>query len=49
MKKTKGNYETYLNEIGLDWGHEDWIIGGKERTDYMTQNRYGTALRNMIQ
>ena len=39
MKKTKKNYETYLNELGYE-GTEQMIIGGKMRL-----GKFGTMTR----
>lgn len=40
MKKTKKEYEKYLNEIGLSLDEDHFIIGGKKR-----KGKYGTMLR----
>ena len=40
MKKTKKEYEKYLNEIGLSLDEDHFIIGGKKRN-----GKYGTMLR----
>ena len=45
MKKTKKNYEEYLNEFSPEQGSEDWIIGGRIRMAHMWKNEYGGALR----
>lgn len=41
MKKTKKEYENYLNEIGLSLDEDYFIIGGKKRKS----GKYGTMLR----
>lgn len=40
MKKTKKEYENYLNEIGLSLDEDRFIIGGKKRN-----GKYGAMLR----
>jgi len=45
MKKTKKNYEEYLNEFSPEQGSEHWIIGGTIRMAHMWKNEYGSALR----
>jgi len=45
MKKTKGNYEQYLNEISPSQDSDEWIIGGKNR-HYSSRGRYGFAIRS---
>ena len=44
MKKTKQNYEEYLNQLYFPHDNDMWIIGGKNR--YWTcKGKYGTAIR----
>tara|TARA_Y100000385_G_C12581113_1_gene420513 strand:+ start:91 stop:279 length:189 start_codon:yes stop_codon:yes gene_type:complete len=45
MKKTKKNYEEYLNDLSPEQGSEEWIIGGTIRMAHMWQNKYGTSIR----
>ena len=45
MKKTKKNYEEYLNQNSPSQGSDEWIIGGKIRMNEMWSNKYGTAIR----
>jgi hypothetical protein len=44
MKKTKKNYEDYLNEIEPDQDNDVWIMGGENRY-YSSGGMYGTAMR----
>lgn len=39
-RKTKKDYQEWLDEIAPDYGSDDWIIGGKRR-----RGSYGAALR----
>jgi len=41
--KTRKDYEEYLNEIGIDYESDEWIMGGKNRNALYPN--YGTALR----
>lgn len=43
MKKTRKEYEAFLNEISPDNDSEKWVIGGKNR--YVNRNNYGTMLK----
>lgn len=43
MKKTRKEYEAFLNEISPDNDSEKWVIGGKNR--YANRNNYGTMLK----
>lgn len=45
MKKTKKQYEQYLNAASPEQGSELWIIGGAIRMTHMWTSKYGTALR----
>ena len=45
VKLTKGAYEQYLNDIVVEQGDDQWIIGGKIRMAHMWQNRFGSAIR----
>jgi hypothetical protein len=45
MKKTKKEYEEYLNGLSPPHGSEKWIIGGTIRMLYMWKNKYGSAIR----
>lgn len=45
MKKTKKQYEEYLNELSPEQGSDEWIIGGKIRMGLMWRNKYGTAIK----
>lgn len=45
MKKTKKQYENFLNSISPTKGSDEWIIGGKLRMYYMLYHAYGTAIR----
>ena len=40
MKKTKANYEEYLDQFAPPCGSQEWIIGGKRR-----RGSYGHAVR----
>jgi len=44
-KKTKKQYENFLNSVSPPQGSEEWIIGGVIRMAYMWKKQYGTALR----
>lgn len=41
MKKTRKNYENWLNSIAPNFDSDEWIIGGKNRN----KMQYGAALR----
>lgn len=43
MKKSRKEYETYLNSMSPDRDSEEWIIGGKNR--YCGRENYGTMLK----
>lgn len=45
MKRTKKQYEEWLNSISPSGDSDEWIIGGKWRVIYSWQNKYGTAIR----
>jgi len=47
MKKTRKEYEEYLNEISPDYESTDWIIAGKRRNIHAERKQYGTALRKL--
>ncbi len=42
MKKTKQNYEKWLNEIGKSLSKEEFWFGGKNHHRY---GKYGTSMR----
>ncbi len=42
MKPTRKHYENYLNKTGLDLSEEEFIIGGKMRSN---KAKYGKYLR----
>lgn len=44
-KKTKKQYEEWLNTLSPPQGHKDWIISGKIRMLQMWKNEYGAAIR----
>ena len=44
-RKTKFNYEKYLNENSPEVESESWIIGGKRRERLAANQKYGTALK----
>ena len=43
MKKTKKQFEEYLNELAPNWDSDLWIIGGKNRNRLYPE--YGKAIR----
>lgn len=43
MKRTRKQYEAFLNEISPDCESELWIIGGKNR--YTRRNNWGTMMK----
>lgn len=43
MKKTRKEYENYLNGLSPDGDDERWIIGGKNR--YCNRDNWGTMLK----
>jgi hypothetical protein len=45
IKKSKKQYENFLNSISPVQGSEEWIIGGTIRYYHMWKNQYGTAIR----
>lgn len=45
-KKSRKDYEKYLNSISPDRDDEAWIIGGKNR--YYIENMYENILSNML-
>ena len=44
-KRTKTNYEKYLNSLSPDYESDQWIIGGKLRYRLRKSQKWGTALR----
>ncbi len=44
-KKTRKQYEEWLDSISPSQGSEEWIIGGKIRMLQMWKNQYGSAIR----
>ena len=44
-KKTRKEYEEYLNEISPSFESDEWIIGGKRRNVYARKNKWGTCMR----
>ena len=45
MKKTKKEYEEYLNELSPDFESDEWIIGGVYRRSLAVLKKWGTVLR----
>lgn len=43
IKKSKKDFEVYLNSLSPDSDSEEWIIGGKNR--YCQRDNYGTMLK----
>ena len=47
MKKTKANYEIWLNKNSPPQGDPKWIINNKFYQQYMHKSLYGTAHRKI--
>lgn len=45
-KKSRKDYEKFLNSISPDRDDEAWIIGGKNR--YCGRENYGTMIKRMV-
>jgi len=44
-KKTRAEYEEYLNELSPEYDSDEWIMGGKRRNVYASRQKYGTCMR----